>query len=74
MRISCCYRCPDRAEGCHGRCERYQAARAVIDEQHRIQRIRQDAESYFSDRTANIMDYKRPGSKKTHLKGAPRKK
>ncbi len=32
-RITCCKDCPDRYPGCHGKCEKYIAARAEYDAQ-----------------------------------------
>lgn len=31
--ISCCHECPDRVVGCHGKCEKYHAAKAKADEE-----------------------------------------
>lgn len=31
--INCCKDCPDRYPGCHGKCEKYIAARAEYDRQ-----------------------------------------
>lgn len=68
MPINCCAGCTDRREGCHGVCERYITQLA----QHRAEKKRaqaqMDANSYFNDLQADVADYKRTGSKLSHLK------
>lgn len=38
MRRSPCYKCLDRAMGCHDRCERYQAYRAEMERVYQARR------------------------------------
>lgn len=30
--FDCCYRCPDRSASCHGKCEKYAAAKRAYEE------------------------------------------
>ena len=39
-----CWGCPERHESCHGQCERYQAYRAVKDEECRRRKLYRDTE------------------------------
>ena len=44
-----CYNCPDREMGCHGRCERYAAYRAKMDEVGRRRDLERSAKEAVDD-------------------------
>ena len=44
-----CYHCPDREMGCHGRCERYAAYRAKMDEVGRKRDLERSAKEAVDD-------------------------
>ena len=71
--MSCCFNCADRCAGCHGVCDKYKAEQAVREEQRRKQRLQAAANQYFDEKKADIADYKRKGSKLTHMKGVHHK-
>jgi len=48
-----CHNCPDRHEGCHGKCERYLAYRAELEshyEERKAMRNMYDTRSYTFNR------------------------
>lgn len=44
-----CYHCPDREMGCHGRCERYAAYRAKLDEANAKRDLERSAKEAVDD-------------------------
>ena len=52
MRRSPCYGCPDRAVGCHDRCERYQAYRAEMERVYQARREIAQVGFYVSEQKA----------------------
>lgn len=64
-RITCCFQCPDRFPGCHGKCEKYIQQKADFEKTKEETRKKRDIEHGLN---ASIYECIQKTAKKNHIR------